>query len=477
MMAFPAKNIKVITKKGGENLLPPPKRLFKNKVQEVVSTQEAKQRVRAVCDAVPVRISRAGADRFYLARNGQCVYGGSFLNTGMLSSCGEELKEVHTDTGEGILELMLGPAWLDVVVVNDGTFYCTLESSFDLKHFDMNLEEIKSIKGNPNTSPEFVEMLKSVRSQRRVVQPTGIDKKILWLSSPSILSVVEINTMKSTEIQNFWMFNGQPCLGLSVTCTPDFKRFAGLGITTDSLQTLHLYDIAGETGFSSASVKSLFQSNFISHIVAKAYAFEFSFKQTVLFLCGGDVKTGKGSLAALKFSSHPKLITEVPIIHANGNPAGVATAMVRQASGNILFVGLTSRVNLYFFDGTKFEILAEYTAVGEGTVWQMQIVDEELYCGIGGEAEFMRVLYAGRNSSLQLNRSAAKVDKSISQQFAVSTKKSVKLTEKVGWMRIGPNKELYLKVLGKLSINEKSLNASVDLAKPSQACSNILILT
>lgn len=148
-----------------------------------------------------------------------------------------------------------------MVVVNDGTFYCTVESTFDLTHFDMNLEEIKSIKGNPTTTPEFEDKLKSVRSQRRVVQPTGIDKKILWLSSPSVLSVVEIATMKYTDVPNFWMFSGLPCLGLSVTCTPDFKRFAGLGMTAESLQTLHLYDIAGETGFSSASVKSLFQSN------------------------------------------------------------------------------------------------------------------------------------------------------------------------------------------------------------------------
>jgi chromosome segregation ATPase len=82
--------------------LSPPKRMFKSKAPEVISTKEARERVRAVCDAIPVRLSRRGADRFYLARNGQCVYGGSFLNTGMMSSCGEEIRDIHVDTGEGM---------------------------------------------------------------------------------------------------------------------------------------------------------------------------------------------------------------------------------------------------------------------------------------------------------------------------------------------------------------------------------------
>jgi chromosome segregation ATPase len=81
--------------------LSPPKRMFKSKAPEVISTKEARERVRAVCDAIPVRLSRRGADRFYLARNGQCVYGGSFLNTGMMSSCGEEIRDIHIDKGEG----------------------------------------------------------------------------------------------------------------------------------------------------------------------------------------------------------------------------------------------------------------------------------------------------------------------------------------------------------------------------------------
>jgi hypothetical protein len=360
---------------------------------------------------------------------------------------------------------------MDVVVMNDGTFFCALDN-FDMVHYDMNMEEVKRVKGNPdhNISAFFSDIIKNRKVERRVTQPTGISKKMLWMNTPTTLSILDLESMKPSEVMKFWTFNSQHCLGMSVTCTPDFKRFAGLGLTSDGMQTLHLYDIAGQTGFSSASVKSLLtNSSCFSKLVVKVYGMEFSYKQTILFLCGGDQKTQRGTLAALKFSSQPKLITEVPILKVDGSPAGVATAMVRQSSGNILFVGLESRVNLYFFDGSHFEVLAEYTSVGDGLVWQMQIVDEELYCGIGDEAEFMRVLYAGRNSSY-FNNGSLKPDKSIAQQFALSANKSVKLPEKVGWMRKGLDKDLYLRVLGKLSINDRTTTFAPDLAKPTQTC-------
>lgn len=134
----------------------------------------------------------------------------------------------------------------------------------DLSFSDVYLKEHNKISGK-GTSQSFRSLLtNSTGLHRRCVsQPyfaSGTASKILWLDSGSTLQTVDLATMKPTEIANFWNYIETKCLGLFVTCTSDFKRFAGIGLPPNGQQTLHVYDIAGGTGFSSASIGQLFQS-------------------------------------------------------------------------------------------------------------------------------------------------------------------------------------------------------------------------
>jgi hypothetical protein len=135
----------------------------------------------------------------------------------------------------------------------------TEELSHDMIHYDMSMHEIKRIPG-VEISESLLPSLKKIISDRRIVQPAA-NNKLLWLSSVHTLSIVDTHTFKPTEIKNFWTYSGQKCIGIFATATSDLKRFAGIGLSPEGVETLHVYDMAGGTGFASASISKLFKSN------------------------------------------------------------------------------------------------------------------------------------------------------------------------------------------------------------------------
>lgn len=135
----------------------------------------------------------------------------------------------------------------------------TEEFTHNLIHYDMSAKEIKRLPGLPvpdNTLPT----LKKILSDRKVVQPS-VQNKILWMNSISNLSIVDVQTFKASEVNNFWTYCGQKCISIFVTASIDFKRFAGIGLSPEGVETLHVYDLAGGTGFASASINKLFKGN------------------------------------------------------------------------------------------------------------------------------------------------------------------------------------------------------------------------
>lgn len=132
------------------------------------------------------------------------------------------------------------------------------EYSHDLIHFDMKASEIKRLEGA--VVPEnMILTVKKLLGDRKVVQPTN-QGKMLWMKSLSNLSIVDIHSFKATEVNNFWTYCGQKCTSIFVTASSDFKRFAGIGLSPEGVETLHVYDVAGGTGFASASINKMFKS-------------------------------------------------------------------------------------------------------------------------------------------------------------------------------------------------------------------------
>jgi hypothetical protein len=132
-------------------------------------------------------------------------------------------------------------------------------NTHDLVQFDMKMKELKRIKGTPYTEGD-TEATKNMFTNKRVIQPIN-SSKLLWLKGMSSLAIVELPQFEAKEIPNFWTYSGAKCSSLFVLANADFKRIAGVGITSDQQQTIHVYDIAGGTGFSSASTKKLFASS------------------------------------------------------------------------------------------------------------------------------------------------------------------------------------------------------------------------
>jgi len=127
--------------------------------------------------------------------------------------------------------------------------------------------------------------------------------------------------------------------------------------------------------------------------VSRIAAVEFSFKGTVLFVAGGSDGEDQGAaLAALKFSSQPKVISEIAVPDSGSQ----IHSMKRHESGNILFLGAKAKVDIYFFDGATFSLLANYRDLFQASsqIVQMQILGQELFCLAVGQKQILRIDYS-----------------------------------------------------------------------------------
>lgn len=134
-----------------------------------------------------------------------------------------------------------------------------VEGSHSLVLFDKQLKELNKINGKVS-SDLSLQVSSTGNRPPKVFQPQSQNTKFLWVSSQTSLSVVELPKFEAKEVPNFWTYNGVKCAAEMVTATSDFKRFAGIGMTAEKIQTLHIYDAAGGTGFSSTNTTKLFKS-------------------------------------------------------------------------------------------------------------------------------------------------------------------------------------------------------------------------
>ena len=179
---------------------------------------------------------------------------------------------------------------------------------------------------------------------------------------------------------------------------------------------------------------------------------EFSFKFNVVFVAGGETENKNGAaVAAVRFSSNIKVINEYQIKGAGE----LCYSLKRHENGNILFAGATSKVVILFFDGTNFELMAEYTNLPIGSITHMQIMDEELYCASPEKDSLLKIVYMGRGGA-NYSKDKVKVEKSAALQFAVGSKKAFSLTPVLSWMKISGASDMIASSDDKLCSFEKS---------------------
>lgn len=160
---------------------------------------------------------------------------------------------------------------------------------------------------------------------------------------------------------------------------------------------------------------------------------------------------GSASVAAVKFSSNIKLITEYGVKEAGE----MVYSLKRHENGNILFAGARSKVIILFFDGIKFESIAQYSNLPLTSITHLQSLDEELYCVSPEESIMLKLIYASRGVVIE-NKEKPKVERSTILQFGVSTKKACVLGSKATWMKLDAAKQnMMFKTMGKLNLVAK----------------------
>lgn len=137
---------------------------------------------------------------------------------------------------------------MDCLAMEDGRTVVCEAGSHNLLLLGADMKEQRRLEGKGEHN-------QGRKRSPRLGQPGG--GKLLWLNSWSDLSIVDLGKFEAKEVPNFWTYNDKKCEGVYVTGTGDFKRFAGIGLSSDGSETLHVHDAAGGTGFSSTSVEKL----------------------------------------------------------------------------------------------------------------------------------------------------------------------------------------------------------------------------
>ena len=157
-----------------------------------------------------------------------------------------------------------------------------------------------------------------------------------------------------------------------------------------------------------------------------------------MFAAGGQQgEAGAAKVISIKFSSHPKVISEVAL----GGAADAVYSLRRHESGNILFAGTDSGVEVLFFDGASFSRLQSYQNLVSSPIVSMCVQGEELYCLSRDESRLLLLSYADPHVEPCTHLAVERA-----QQLMMSVKS--KGVRKVGGEIVGVGKEGVEVVIG-----------------------------
>jgi hypothetical protein len=109
-------------------------------------------------------------------------------------------------------------------------------NSWDLLVFDDEGTELQRIKGTGKGAPGYARAIKT-----RYCQDAD---NIMWLKSPTEMSIVDMGDFSETALPNFWSYKGNQVYATSVAANEDASRIVGIGFVPgmNNIQTLHLWE-------------------------------------------------------------------------------------------------------------------------------------------------------------------------------------------------------------------------------------------
>jgi hypothetical protein len=106
----------------------------------------------------------------------------------------------------------------EFIVVNDF-------QSWDLLVLDDEGTELKRLPGTGEGAPGYARAIKT-----RYCDDCDY---ILWMKSPTEMSIVDMGDFSEQPLNNFWKYNGHEVYGTTVASNEDASRIVGIGFCPD----------------------------------------------------------------------------------------------------------------------------------------------------------------------------------------------------------------------------------------------------
>lgn len=176
------------------------------------------------------------------------------------------------------------------MIVND------LET-WDLLILDEEGNELKRLKGKGDNVPSYARAIKT-----KYCEDSDF---LLWLSSPSNLSIVDLGDFSERELENFWRYKSFSVYGTAVTSNRSASRIAGIGFIHElgNTQTLHLWNDSEEL--------FIFEMRHIHSDVAAWLSLEMSKDSSLVFVGGAEsltLSSGDGFIFAVGFDRELRVL-------------------------------------------------------------------------------------------------------------------------------------------------------------------------
>ena len=229
----------------------------------------------------------------------------------------------------------------EFVIVND------LET-WDLLILDEEGNELKRLKGRGVDVPSYARAIKT-----KYCEDSDI---LLWLNSPSGLSLVDLGDFSEHELEDFWRYKGFSVYGTAVTSNRDASRIAGIGFIHElgNTQTLHLWKNSAEL--------VVLEMRHIHSDVAAWLSLEISRDSSLVFVGGAEslaLSSGDGFIFAIEFEKQLAVVGSKQFGEEEGKLGCVN--LIRRYEGetndDILMIGGSGAILVVLYLANKFHTI------------------------------------------------------------------------------------------------------------------------
>jgi hypothetical protein len=360
---------------------------------------------------------------------------------------GQSVEPLATDRGN-----ILG--WVDGAFSEDGrTVTLVMDGNFDLVQYDTRLNEIRSYQGSPVTFAAEAEIFRNTQSERKVKQMGG--RSFLWMSSPTNLCVVDLESFKKIEIPNFWSTSVYVLAAASTDC----RRFFGVGVSTvdytagNERYILHWLDIPSGGAQSSAPLSSV-----TGALVKKPLCVDYWQESPYYVLLCGASADGKGAIDVLSISANSLEVTQSII---TSEPIKSICTWHDQG---LVVVGCLSSVQVFSFRTSQQKLIEHVITYDQlsisSEIRDIKLINDTLLCSTV-EGIFRLDILKPRQADLYQRISSATNEVNIPQPLSPVKINTSNLKDRATWMKI-IDSTMYLRLKDKLASFDLTATTSLD---------------